>query len=154
MSVGTPAALAAGRRPEDFRISNWFVWNVQDTPAEAFKLASRQLGFRLYYVRDVAASIGLTEAEARELQRRQPEMLRAIFEGRDPWRPAPRLTELLIRQLTLSGGRESLDDCVERLLDFERRGVNEIALALHGDPSKAIRLLGERVLPVVQRDAA
>ena len=146
--------LAAGRRPEDFRISNWFVWNVQDTPAEAFELASRQLGFRLYYVRDVAASIGLTEAEARELERRQPEMLRAIFEGRDPWRPAPRLTELLIRQLTLSGGRESLDDCVERLLDFERRGVNEIALALHGDPSKAIRLLGERVLPVVQNDAA
>src|SRR3989454_8364944 len=71
-------------------------------------------------------------------------MLRAIFEGRDPWQPEPRLTELLIRQLTLSGGRESLDDCVERLLDFERRGVNEIALALHGDPSKAIRLLGER----------
>jgi len=81
-------------------------------------------------------------------------MLRAIFEGRDPWRPAPRLTELLIRQLTLSGGCESLDDCVERLLDFERRGVNEIALALHGDPSKAIRLLGERVLPVVQKDGA
>src|SRR5207247_9889657 len=98
-------SLAAGGRPEGFRISNWFVWNVQDTPAEAFELASRQLGFRLYYVRDVAASIGLTEAEARELERRQPEMLRAIFEGRDPWRPAPRLTELLIRQLTLSGAR-------------------------------------------------
>ncbi|HXL46050.1 MAG TPA: hypothetical protein VN977_05555, partial [Candidatus Binatia bacterium] len=146
--------VAAGRRAEGFRISNWFVWNVQDTPAEAFELARRQLGFRLYYIRDVAASIGLTEAEARELERRQPEMLRAIFEGRDPWQPEPRLTELLIRQLTLSGGRESLDDCVERLLDFERRGVNEIALALHGDPSKAIRLLGERVLPVVQRDAA
>jgi len=30
-------------------------------------------------------------------------MLRAIFEGRDPWRPAPRLTELLIQHLTLSG---------------------------------------------------
>ena len=146
--------VAAGRRAEGFRISNWFVWNVQDTPAEAFELARRQLGFRLYYIRDVAASIGLTEAEAHELERRQPEMLRAIFEGRDPWQPEPRLTELLIRQLTLSGGRESLDDCVERLLDFERRGVNEIALALHGDPSKAIRLLGERVLPVVQRDAA
>src|SRR2546427_7174371 len=26
--------VAAGRRAEGFRISNWFVWNVQDTPAE------------------------------------------------------------------------------------------------------------------------
>src|SRR5437899_10859587 len=96
---------AAGGRAPGARISNWFVWNVQDTPAEAFELARRQLGFRLYYIRDVAASIGLTEAEARELERRQPEMLRAIFEGRDPWQPEPRLTELLIRQLPLSGGR-------------------------------------------------
>ena len=51
--------VAAGRRAEGFRISNWFVWNVQDTPAEAFELARRQLGFRLYYIRDVAASIGV-----------------------------------------------------------------------------------------------
>jgi len=37
-------------------MNNWFVWNVQDTEEEAQRLARRTLGFRLYYVRDVAAS--------------------------------------------------------------------------------------------------
>jgi alkanesulfonate monooxygenase SsuD/methylene tetrahydromethanopterin reductase-like flavin-dependent oxidoreductase (luciferase family) len=146
------AGLAeAGRPSTDFRISNWFMWNVQDTQAEAIELARRQLGFRLYYVEDVAQSIGLTEDEGRELKRRQPEMLRAIFEGKDAWRPPARLTELLIRELTLSGGLDQLDQCIERLLDFEKAGVDEVALDLHGDPARAIRLLGERVLPVVQK---
>jgi alkanesulfonate monooxygenase SsuD/methylene tetrahydromethanopterin reductase-like flavin-dependent oxidoreductase (luciferase family) len=142
----------AGRPSRDFRICNWFVWNVQDTRAEAIELARRQLGFRLYYVRDVARAIGLSESEARELAQRQPDMLRAIFEGRDPWHPPERLMELLIRQLTLSGGLDQLDQCIERLLDFKEAGLDEVALAVHGDPARAIRLLGERVLPVVQKD--
>jgi 5,10-methylenetetrahydromethanopterin reductase len=147
------AGLAeAGRPPEDFRISNWFVWNVQETRAAAFELARRQLGFRLYYIRDVARSLGMTQAEAQELERRQPDMIRAAIEGREPWLPAGHLTELLIRHLTLSGGREDLDACIERLLDFETIGLNEIALALHGEPSHAIRALGERVIPAVQQD--
>jgi 5,10-methylenetetrahydromethanopterin reductase len=147
------AGLAeASRPPEDFRISNWFVWNVQETRAEALELARRQLGFRLYYIRDVARSLGMTEAEARELERKQPQMIRATFEGREPWLPAGHLTELLIRNLTLSGGREDLNDCIQRLLDFEQIGLNEIALALHGEPSHAIRALGERVIPAVQKD--
>jgi len=62
-------------------------------------------------------------------------MLRAIFEGAI-LAAAPRLTELLIQHLTLRWC-ESLDGVRRRLLDFERRGLNEIALALHGDPSKA-----------------
>jgi len=117
------AGLAeAGRSSGAFRISNWFVWNVQETWAAAFELARRQLGFRLYYIRDVARSLGMTEAEAQELERRQPEMIRAAVEGREPWLPAESLTERLIRQLTLSGGVEDLDDCIERL-DGQARGM-------------------------------
>src|SRR5262245_12580596 len=72
---------AAGRDASSFAISNWFVWNVQETREEAMRLARRGLGFRLYYLRDVASSIGLAEADAQELERRQPEMLRALFRG-------------------------------------------------------------------------
>jgi hypothetical protein len=147
------AGLVEAVRPsKDIRISNWFVWNVQDTRVEAFELASRQLGSRLYYIRDAALSLGLTEKEARKLESKHPEMLRATLEGKDPWLPMRRLTELLIRNLTLSGGPEDLDECIQRLLDFEKIGLNEIALSLHGDPARAIRLLGERVLPSVQKD--
>jgi alkanesulfonate monooxygenase SsuD/methylene tetrahydromethanopterin reductase-like flavin-dependent oxidoreductase (luciferase family) len=147
------ATVAADRHPGEVAIGNWFVWNVQETRDEALALARRQLGFRLYYIREVAASIGLSDAEAGELARRQPEMLRAIFQGGQPWVPPEPLAERLIRHLTLSGGREDLDECVERLRAFERAGLTEIALAPHGDPARAIRLIGERVVPVVQKTA-
>jgi alkanesulfonate monooxygenase SsuD/methylene tetrahydromethanopterin reductase-like flavin-dependent oxidoreductase (luciferase family) len=143
---------AASREAEHFRIGNWFVWNVQDSRDEAERLARRQLGFRLYYIRDVAAAIGLRDADARELAERQPEMTRAIFRGETPWLPRPPVIDQLIEHLTLTSDRRGVDGCVERLLDFERRGLTDIALAPHGDPAAAIRLIGEAVIPQVQRE--
>jgi alkanesulfonate monooxygenase SsuD/methylene tetrahydromethanopterin reductase-like flavin-dependent oxidoreductase (luciferase family) len=144
----------AGRDPRVFGVSNWFVWNVQETRAEAERLARRQLAFRLYYIRDVASSIGLGDAEARELAAKQPEMLRAIFEGREPWSPPPPVADRLIEHLTLTSDRHGLEGCVGRLLEFERLGLSEIALAPHGDPAAAIKLIGDAVIPTVDREGA
>jgi alkanesulfonate monooxygenase SsuD/methylene tetrahydromethanopterin reductase-like flavin-dependent oxidoreductase (luciferase family) len=150
MGIVRSALGDASRPPGALRISNWFVWNIQETRARAVELARQQLGFRLYYIRDVARALDLTESEAVELERRQPEMLRAIFEGRRPWTPSPSVLERLIQHLTLSGGPEDIERCIERLLDMRRAGLTEIAFMPHGDPRQAIRLLQERVLPVVQ----
>lgn len=144
---------AAARAPAPFRLSNWFAWNVQSSREEAWRLARRQLGFRLYYIRDVAEAIGITAADAQELTRRQPEMVRAVFRGETPWTPSDAVTERLVEHLTLTADRAGLDGCIERLLEFERRGLTEIALAPHGDPGAAIALLGDAVLPHVQRDS-
>src|SRR5215470_1204311 len=144
------AELAEGRRDASaFVLSNWFVWNVQDTRTEAERLARRGLAFRLYYIREIAPSIGLGEGEARELA-----VLRAIFEGREPWSPPAPVAERLIEHLTLTADRRGLDGCVERLLAFERLGLTEIALAPHGDPAAAIELIGRAVIPVVDPDRA
>ncbi len=144
------AIAAAGRKPADVRISNWFVWNVQASRGEAFETASRLLGFRLYYIRDVAPTLGLADTDVTELEARQREMLRALFEGRAPWQPRRELAEHLIRHLTLSGGPEDVDNCVERLRAFEQAGLTEIALSLEGNPARAIALLGERVVPALR----
>jgi 5,10-methylenetetrahydromethanopterin reductase len=141
---------AAGREARDFRIGNWFVWNVQESREEAWRLARRQLGFRLYYIREVAATLGLTGAEAEELARRQPEMIRSVFQGREVWSPPAHVVDRLIDHLTLSADHRNVESCVERLLDFERLGLTEIALAPHGDPASAIRLIGATVIPHVQ----
>jgi 5,10-methylenetetrahydromethanopterin reductase len=143
--------LSERRDPGKFRISNWFVWNVQDTEEEALRLARRTLGFRLYYIRDVAAAIGLSPAQALELQRKQPDMIRAIFEGRDPYVPPRDITQALIDHLTISGSQQHLDEFVEKLHEFEKQGLDEMALAVEGDPISAIKLLGEKVLPLVQQ---
>jgi len=144
------AELAAARRdPSAFVLSNFFVWNVQETRADAERLARRGLAFRLYYIRDVASSIGLGEAEARELAARQPEMLRAIFAGGEPWAPPAPVAERLIEHLTLTADRRGLEGCVARLHEFARLGLTEIALAPHGDPAAAIKLIGEAVIPTL-----
>jgi len=143
--------LRARRDLGKFRMSNWFVWNIQDTEEEALRLARRTLGFRLHYVRDVAASIGLTADQALELKRKQPDMLRAIFEGRDPYMPPREVTKALIDHLTLTGSPQHLDKFVEKLHDFEKQGLDEMALAVEGNPVSAIKLLGEKVLPLVQQ---
>ena len=144
------AELAVARRdPAPFVLSNWFVWNVQDTRAEADRLARRGLAFRLYYIRDVASAIGLSDTEAQELAAKQPEMLRAIFSGREPWSPSPSVGERVIEHLTLTADRRGLDGCIARLLEFERLGLTEIALAPHGDPAAAIKLIGDAVIPTV-----
>ena len=41
-----------------------------------------------------------------------------------------------------------------RLQEFERLGLSEIALAPHGDPAAAIQLIGDAVIPAVDRDGA
>ena len=43
---------------------------------------------------------------------------------------------------------------MERLVEFERLGLSEIALAPHGDPAAAIQLIGDAVIPTVDRDGA
>src|SRR5262245_50960937 len=144
---------APGRDASSFAFSNWFVWNVQETREEAMRLARRGLGFRLYYIRDVAPSIGLAEADARDLSLRQPEMLRALFRGTESWQPPADVADRLIEHLTLTSDRRGLPGCVERLVEFERLGCSEIALAPHGDPAAAIELIGDAVIPVVDRGA-
>jgi len=141
----------ASRDPAAFVLGNYFVWNVQETRAEADRLARRGLAFRLYYIRDVASAIGLDDGEAQALAARQPEMLRAIFGGREPWAPSPSVAERVIEHLTLTADRRGLDRCIGRLLEFERAGLTDIALAPHGDPAAAIALIGDAVIPAVDR---
>ncbi len=139
----------ANRDLQRFRLSNWFVWNVQETEEEAMRLARRHLGFRLYYIRDVASSIGLDSATAEELAKTQPRMVRAIFENQEVELPPGSVAKLLVDHLTISGSKKSLGRHIETLQQFEKRGLNEIALALEGDPVASIKLLGEHVVPLL-----
>ena len=143
---------AAVRRLKLFRLSNWFAWNVQETEEEALKIGRRNLGFRLYYIRDVARSIGLDSATADELARMQHRMVRAVFENREVELPSENVTQLLLDHLTMTGSQKSLGRHVETLIGFEKRGLNEIALAVQGDPVASIKMLGTHVVPLLTRN--
>src|SRR5438445_663498 len=72
----------------------------------------------------------------------------------EPWSPPPAVADRLIEHLTLTSDRRGLEACVGRLQEFERLGLDEIALAPHGDPAAAIKLIGDAVIPTVDRDGA
>lgn len=145
------AGLARARRDYGkFRMSNWFVWNIQATEEEAFRVAERTLGFRLYYIQDVAKSIGITSDQALDLKKKQPGMLRSLFEGKVPYTPPKEVAKVLIDNLTITGSHRDLDRAVERLHEFEKQGLNEMALSVEGDPVSGIKFLGEKVLPLIQ----
>lgn len=135
-----------GRSKDEFQISNWFVWNVQDTVEEARRLARFSLAFRLYYIKDIAGHIGLARDDAVMLERKQPDMVRALLRGRPDVLPKD-LSDLIIDRLTISGDIMSIDRCIERLYEFKKQGLTQIALSLEGDPAKAIRIIGQKVVP-------
>lgn len=142
------ADLQTARRDVNtFRISNFFAWNVQPTHEEALRLAQRYMPLRLYYIQDVAEAIGVSTQEARRLREEQWSGVQALFRSaKAPDIPAP-IMNVLTNHLTITNDVEHLDDCIERLREFEKLGLAEIALALYGDPVAGLRLLGEKVLP-------
>ncbi|HVH15907.1 MAG TPA: LLM class flavin-dependent oxidoreductase [Candidatus Angelobacter sp.] len=146
------ALIDADRDPSKFRISNWFVWNLQETEQQARRQALRTIAFRLYYIKDIAPTIGLNETEALELEMKKPAMIRAIFEGKDPGSLPKRVTDILIDHLTISGWLKDLDDHIDRLRQFETKGLNEMALFIQGDPVPAMKLLGQRVVPALNEE--
>ncbi len=148
------ALVDAGRDPSQFRMSNWFVWNLQETEDQARRQALRTIAFRLYYIKDIAPTIGLDEKEALELQRKQAAMVRAIFEGKDPESLPKHVADLLIEHLTISGSLSDLDRHIDRLRQFEKKGLNEMALFVQGDPVPAMKLLGQKVIPALNEKAS
>ena len=60
----------------------------------------------------------------------------------------------LVDNLSLAGTPADLDRHVERLHALGRLGLDEVALKLHDDQADAIRLIGERIVPALQVEAA
>lgn len=148
------ALVDADRDSSQFRMSNWFVWNLQETEEQARRQAFRTIAFRLYYIKDIAPTIGLDETEAWELQRKQPAMIRAILEGKDPESLPKHVADTLIDYLTISGSLSDVDDHIDRLRQFEKKGLNEMALFIQGDPVPAMKLLGQRVIPALNEESS
>ncbi len=146
--IGTVDSLLArfDRSREGFQMINWFAWNVQDTLEKAMRIARSSLAFRLYYIQDVASQLGLSREVAEELQRKQPDMVKALLRGK-PEKFPETLSDHLIDKLTITADLKSIDQCIERLHLFEKQGLTQIALALQGDPAKGIRIIGEKVVP-------
>ena len=91
----------------------------------------------------------LSDAEVEQVAENMPSFW-AQFSKRDGIieNVSESLVDKLVENLTLTASTDELDDHLETLRQFASAGLTHITLGLHDDPADAIRLIGERVVPV------
>ena len=55
----------------------------------------------------------------------------------------------LVKNITLTGSPDRLDQIIDKLRAYEAAGLQSIALRLYHDTAASIRLLGERIIPAL-----
>ena len=139
----------AGRTRQQVTISGLVAWHVKADRAESVAEARQQLALRgmldTWYLDEF-----LTPDECSLVDSNRNAFFKAYKNRTDVVPGVPEaILQKLVDNLSLAGTPADLDQHVERLLALGRLGLNEVALKLHEDQAAAIRLIGERVVPVL-----
>jgi alkanesulfonate monooxygenase SsuD/methylene tetrahydromethanopterin reductase-like flavin-dependent oxidoreductase (luciferase family) len=139
----------AGRPADSLRINNLLAWHVKPDRTAAYSEARRKLWVRGIWER--ARNAPFVGAAACDLiEKNLPGLALAYQRGEDPASVVPqKILDALVDGLTLTGASDNLTPLIDELLAFRRAGVTELGLRLYGDPEAAIRLVAERVAPVL-----
>ena len=140
----------AGMSSEGYRFNNFMVWCVYDDPAEARFEARRWIGFRALF-RDYMMKEFVSDEEFQILLDHMPEIYEMGPKNTDSVDGVPdELLDRCVDKLTLTGSPDNMDHIIEHLLEYKALGVTEICLELKSHQAKGIKLLGERVIPLLK----
>ncbi len=146
--------IGLSRRSEptdDFRINTFWAWHIKQDRAAAFRESRRELPWRARKLDPELTSLYLEPDEVQLVTDNFQNYVDAYFSHADEVRGVPEaISNKLASGLTSTGGIEDLERELERLRDFGRAGLTEIALRLHGEPMEALALIGERVVPALR----
>ncbi len=140
----------AGRDTRGFPMSNFWAWHVKESREEAAREARIWLTVRgtLYppHINEV-----LDPDEAAIVNRNINSFIRAYNRKSDVIEGVPpEIVQKLVDRCTSASPLAEIDREIERLRDFERAGLTEIALRIYENPAETIRILGERVVPALR----
>jgi 5,10-methylenetetrahydromethanopterin reductase len=141
---------AGGRDVSAFRMSNFWAWHVKESREAAEREARTWLAVRgtLYpdYINDV-----LEPDEAEIVNANISAFIKAYQSKSSEIEGVPdAIVAKLVDRATSASCTADLDREIERLRQFRRAGLTEIALRLYDDPADSIRLIGERVAPALR----
>lgn len=144
----------AGRTRQQVTVSGLVAWHVKADRAHSVSEARQQLALRgmldTWYLEEF-----LTPDECSLVDSNRNAFFKAYKNRSDVVPGVPEtVMEKLVDNLSLAGTPADIDQHVERLRVLGRLGLNEVALKLHEDQADAIRLIGERVVPALQTEAA
>jgi len=136
------------RTLDDFEINNFWAFHVKKDLAAANLEARSRLVLR-GILGPMWIEPFLSEAEVQQVRTNMPAFW-AEFQKRDGVFenvPEP-LIDKLIANLTLTSSVDDLDSHLDTLHRFSSAGLTHITLGLHDDPAEAIKLIGERIVPI------
>ena len=146
-------ALASKDRPAGtYRISNAWAWHIKPDREVAVREARREVLLRGLLEPWYLESF-LSPEDNAFIQKNKGPFYKAYRAHSHVIEGIPeRLINLLLDNLSLTGTVADLEEKLPELEVFQKAGVTEICFRLHDNPDEAIRLIGEHVVPVFDRD--
>jgi 5,10-methylenetetrahydromethanopterin reductase len=135
--------------PATYPVNNFWAWHVKEDPAEANREARIWLCVRgtIYpdYIRDVC-----DEDEAQIVTEHISSFAKAYYKKSPDIEGVPdEIIDKIVARGTSASALDNIEAEVERFKEFERAGLNEIALKVYGEPEQAIRNIGELIVPAL-----
>ena len=139
----------SGRSSKALRVNNFWAWHIKEDAAAARREARREVVWR-GVLEPWYTEAFLTREEAGFVQQNFGAFLQAFMQRTHVIEGVPdELVDRLVDNLTFTGGPGAIDTVISHLRDFQAAGLDEVAFRLHDDPEDAVRLIGERVVPVL-----
>jgi len=137
-----------GRSNPNFRLLNFWAWHVKEDQEEAraearIWLAMRATPWPHYYHHDI-----LPEAEMQVVYDNIMSINQAFYK-RDPnITTVPKdILDRLVDQCSATSSIANIQHEIDRIKRFEAAGLTDISLRLYDKPEKAIKVIGELVMP-------
>jgi alkanesulfonate monooxygenase SsuD/methylene tetrahydromethanopterin reductase-like flavin-dependent oxidoreductase (luciferase family) len=144
-----PVLTGVGKHPANYPLNNFWAWHVKESRAEAQREARIWLCVRgtIYpdYIRDV-----VDEDEAKIVTKHLASFTKAYYKKSPRIEGVPdEIIEKIVDRGTSASSLADIGREVERFREFQRAGLNQIALKVYGDPGAAIRTIGEHIVPAL-----
>ena len=142
-----PEIAAHNSHKDDFRLLNFWAWHVKDEEEEALAEARMWLAARVTpwpaYYHEV-----LPKEEMQVVWDNTDALNQAFYSHSSDIPEIPRdILDKLCRCCTSASSVDNLAHEIEQIRNFEAAGLTDIALRVYQNPEKAIKLIGERVMP-------
>ncbi len=145
----TQALADKGRSREGYRISNIWAWHVKPEREVALREARRELLLR-GLLEDWYLQTFLSPQDCALVQQHKASFFKAYRSRSGVIEGVPaRIVDACLANLTFTGTPEEIEPRIGELQAFAAAGVDEICFRLHDDPADAIRLIAERVIPLL-----
>jgi 5,10-methylenetetrahydromethanopterin reductase len=136
-------------QPDNYPVNNFWAWHVKQDPVEANREARIWLCVRgtIYpdYIRDV-----VDDDEAQIVTDHLANFAKAFYNKSPDIEGVP--DEIIDKIVALGTSASSLENIgaeIERFKEFERMGLNQLALRVYEEPEKAIQTIGEHIVPAL-----